>query len=319
MAITRVQSVSTAGTDLPYGESLALASPISVGSEIFVSIAGSNNGPTVTAVTDSLHNRYTLIDHEAGGSFQADLWKAQSVNAGTCAVTPHWSSSKSGAVTIVEYSVAAGKSLILNQQNANSTTVAGTNHNHGSITTTEAVELIFTTAGVSQPLPAASLPASFTAIRDAQLLLVMEWITSSTQTTDAAFTTSLSATSACIIASFIEDDHVDVDTRVTQLARYTLESMPGADVKARLTQMGRQVAYAFTCDTEEPPVEENPTIFIDRLDIIPTWELLRLDAEVRQEEAGEGSFTRVFGEPDWVNDGERWQLLQFNMKKRSED
>lgn len=244
---------------------LAFTAPLTLGSAAFVALGYTDNGVLATTIDSSLGNAYTRIKRERLASRCVDYYQADGVLPGTETLTIHFSGGKSGVgVTLLEYATTAGTILSLNQQNSASDTASVTSYPHGSITTTEPIELILTVLRSGGSTNTISAPAGYT-LRGAaggnNAANVLERITAAPETTNPTPTGTQATAYVGMVLSFTEI--ADTSTlKLTQQVRRVLEDE--AVPAIRITQMVRRVLYPFTCVPGAVPSDATTTYPIRR-------------------------------------------------------
>jgi hypothetical protein len=259
MAITRVQTKNSGGLTITSGNGLTFTNPVTALGWIIVTIAYTENGVRSTGVADDLGTAFVQDGLKFGNGAGTEIWRGQAVIGGTNTVRVTFSAvGKTYRMAITEYSVAANASLTKHDQ-GNSTQATTTTHPQGSVTTTDASELIVTTAGIVGGYTIATNPSGFSTLFSPGTGIQVYERIGGPITTTATFTTSANESSACLNTAYQETIVDPGPLRLTQLHRRTLyiptsdTIVGGVAAKVRLTQLHRKVLYPATCSPTPPP------------------------------------------------------------------
>lgn len=203
MAIAFVQQTAGSAAD---GGSVAYGSNVGSGVLLVACILAPGAASEVDSVTDTLGNTWTLARRRkgtaggAGTNRNSEIWYAPCASGGACTVTVGVTVAGTQQISLSEFSGFSG-GVTLGQVGDNEVTSASTNQPNGSITTTEADEVIVATWSTDNGFTVSSRAtgfASFTAgsRRESQYKIT------GVETTDAQVIMTDSLKSVSVIASF---------------------------------------------------------------------------------------------------------------------
>lgn len=168
---------------------------------LLICIVAVRGGQTVSGVTDSRGNTWTLAVQSTINTIRSEIWYAENSASGSNTVSVDFSATGGYEVTVVEFSGAATSSS-LDQTNSNVNTNT-TTHSHGSITTYAGAGLIIT-GGIAFSTYTETPNGSFTALLSGTRGTNQYRITSGSESTNGAFTSGTNQSTHCTIASFKE-------------------------------------------------------------------------------------------------------------------
>lgn len=144
MAITLVQS-NNANPGTVSSTTLAYSSNVAAGNTLLAFVRLGSNTVSVSSITDTLGNTWTLVKRQQHASSQvtSEIWKCENITSGGANTLSFTFSGSSTLVQLYIAEVNSSTGYAGEDQKNSADQASGTSHNAGSITTTKANSIVF--------------------------------------------------------------------------------------------------------------------------------------------------------------------------------